>query len=465
MKLPFSFVLLATLACTTIIASDARAGISRIAEEYIDPWMVYGGSDNGVRSCTVVAKVAEGAGFAVQASDDNKVAILLINAAYKTSTLDHANVTVDMKFDDTPSLRYASAVSANAGTVSHVVDAKDLPGLVRSLSDARVLTLTISAPVSQTWKVDLTKAYFAMKAMKRDCVLSQHLDNLPAPFTQDDTYLNEPDHQKPKAAADALPAVPAPAPSQPTPPPPVPGMEGVPQTDARTMYEIGRSYEQGMNVMQDYAAAKEWYTKAAAAGDADAMDRLGWFYYHGIGGTARDDSLASKYFLQAARTGNAAALIELANFYDSDNLFIVGGPKGKEIAEELYIQAANTGSSDAMVAAGDWYASNPLYIENPSAKSLRMYLKATDVGNVVGMQKAGWDYVMRIGMPREEANPAKGIELLKKAADGNNIEAMRDLSLVYSGTNVPDGTAPIDKAQSQYWWTLFLKTRARQNAH
>ncbi|WP_277909381.1 hypothetical protein [Komagataeibacter kakiaceti] len=42
---------------------------------------------------------------------------------------------------------------------------------------------------------------------------------------------------------------------------------------------------------------------------------------------------------------------------------------------------------------------------------------------------------------------------------------MRDLSLVYSGTNVPDGTAPIDKAQSQYWWTLFLKTRARQNAH
>lgn len=466
MKLPFSFVLLATLACTAIGAHDARAGISRIDEDNIDPWMVYGGSDNGVRSCTVVAKVAQGAGFAVVASDSNRIEVLLINTAYRTAALDHANVGVDMQFDAGPARHYTSTIATGTGTISHTVDAADVPALVHSLSDSGLLTVTISAPISQTWKVDLTKVYYAMKDMKRDCIAPQHLDNLPAPFTRNDTYLNEPEHPKVKVAAAAAVAT---APSQPALPAALPaGVPGlgadVPRTDARTMYEIGASYENKTDVLPDYAAARAWYTKAAAAGDVSAMLRLGWFYRSGIGGTVKDDNLATRYFTQAANTGNAAALLELAKFYDTGNLFSAVGVERKAVVEALYVRAANTGSTQAMMAAGDWYASNPAFIGNAPAKSLQMYLRASDAGNVIGMQKAGWDYIMHIGMPKEEINPAKGIELLEKAADGNNYEAMQDLSFIYAGDNVPEGTAPIDKAKAKYWWDLFLRTRASQNA-
>ena len=40
------------------------------------------------------------------------------------------------------------------------------------------------------------------------------------------------------------------------------------------MSTLGVIYENGLGMKQDYAQARQWYEKAAAAGNKDASDRL-----------------------------------------------------------------------------------------------------------------------------------------------------------------------------------------------
>ena len=56
--------------------------------------------------------------------------------------------------------------------------------------------------------------------------------------------------------------------------------------------------------MQDYAEAKRWYEKAAAAGDLVAMN-IGMFYRNGNGVT-QDYAEAKRWYEKAATAGNSA---------------------------------------------------------------------------------------------------------------------------------------------------------------
>jgi len=61
--------------------------------------------------------------------------------------------------------------------------------------------------------------------------------------------------------------------------------------------------EHGHGVRRDPAQAMTLYCKAALAGDADALYRLGWIHANGRG-TERKDTYASYYFHQAAEQGH-----------------------------------------------------------------------------------------------------------------------------------------------------------------
>jgi len=65
------------------------------------------------------------------------------------------------------------------------------------------------------------------------------------------------------------------------------------------MNNIGRFYDQGRGVPQDYAKAREWYDKAAAAGDAVAMANIGGLYAKGHG-VPQDYAKARKWWEKAA---------------------------------------------------------------------------------------------------------------------------------------------------------------------
>ena len=65
------------------------------------------------------------------------------------------------------------------------------------------------------------------------------------------------------------------------------------------MLKIGSFYLNGFVVTKDYAQAKRWYEKAAAAGNSDAMKEIGDIYYRGGEGVPVDVAEAKRWYEKA----------------------------------------------------------------------------------------------------------------------------------------------------------------------
>ena len=78
------------------------------------------------------------------------------------------------------------------------------------------------------------------------------------------------------------------------------------------MNDLGILYDQGRGVAQDYAQARQWYQKAAEAGDPLGMNNLGVLYEQGRG-VARDYAQARQWYQKAAEAGNAVAMTNLGD--------------------------------------------------------------------------------------------------------------------------------------------------------
>ncbi len=79
--------------------------------------------------------------------------------------------------------------------------------------------------------------------------------------------------------------------------------------NADAMFSLGVLYEYGRGVAQDYAKAREWYEEAAAKGNADAMTNLGLLYDNGQS-VAQDYAKARAWYQKAAK-GHARAKARL----------------------------------------------------------------------------------------------------------------------------------------------------------
>jgi uncharacterized protein len=85
--------------------------------------------------------------------------------------------------------------------------------------------------------------------------------------------------------------------------------------DADAQFDLGRKYETGDGVDQDYAESVKWYTKAAEQGHADAQFFLGLMHYGGEG-VPQDYREALKWYTKAAEQGHAEAQLYLGMMYD-----------------------------------------------------------------------------------------------------------------------------------------------------
>jgi TPR repeat protein len=74
---------------------------------------------------------------------------------------------------------------------------------------------------------------------------------------------------------------------------------------------MGAIYNDGDIGPRDYAAAANWYDKAAAQGQADAQNSLGYLYDFGLG-VARDQAKAEQLYESAAAAGNLLARNNIA---------------------------------------------------------------------------------------------------------------------------------------------------------
>lgn len=76
-------------------------------------------------------------------------------------------------------------------------------------------------------------------------------------------------------------------------------------------FALATIYAEGRHVPRDFAAAAQWYTKAAAQGLAPAQYRLASFYEKGLG-LPRDLVQARAWYQKAAEAGNVRAMHNLA---------------------------------------------------------------------------------------------------------------------------------------------------------
>jgi hypothetical protein len=111
------------------------------------------------------------------------------------------------------------------------------------------------------------------------------------------------------------------------------------------MNKLGDLYYDGRGVAQDYGKAREWYQKAADAGNAVAMNKLGDLYYDGRG-VAQDYGKAREWYQKAVDAGNTDAMYNLGVLYEYGRG--VAQDYGK--AREWYQKAADAGNTDAKQA-------------------------------------------------------------------------------------------------------------------
>lgn len=157
--------------------------------------------------------------------------------------------------------------------------------------------------------------------------------------------------------------------------------------DARAMLALGSFYEQGVGTPRNYTKALYWYQKAADAGLAEGWYNVGVAYEIGMG-NAGDMKKAVSAFRKAADMSQARALRKLAALYFEGES--VSRDYGKAV--EYLAAAAAKGDTDAANSLG------------------AIYLKGL------------------YGQPVDEA---KGFEYFLLAADGGNLEAIKNIAVIF----------------------------------
>jgi TPR repeat protein len=97
-------------------------------------------------------------------------------------------------------------------------------------------------------------------------------------------------------------------------------------------------FQKGLGVPIDYAKAMSWFVEAAAHGNTDAENQIGWMYQFAQG-VQEDDAKAVTWYRMSADQGNRLGSINLDAF---KNVL--------EIRGDEFWDAANTTVTDAAIA-------------------------------------------------------------------------------------------------------------------
>lgn len=212
--------------------------------------------------------------------------------------------------------------------------------------------------------------------------------------------------------------------------------------------ELAELYANGYGVAQDYGNALELYTKAAEAGDGDAMNGLGDLYYYGRG-TDTDYDKSFLWYSRSADTGNIYGMYNCAFQYASG----LGTAQDFDKAKALYQKSVDGGNTEAvpalqateemagysaLAAKGDTSAMLKLgrflqygtYIAKDADKAMELYQAALDAGDAAAMRFIGTVY-------SDRRDYASALEWYQKGADAGDRDAMIELGSAYrSGDGV-----------------------------
>jgi len=188
------------------------------------------------------------------------------------------------------------------------------------------------------------------------------------------------------------------------------------------MNYVGYLYDNGQGAKQDYRKAKEWYDKAASAGNAEAINNLGYLYDQGRG-VKQDYQQARQLYEKAASSGNASAMDNLGYLYGKGH----GVKQDYQQAKEWYEKGAMAGSAEAMYNLGSLYGTGR-GVKQDYQQAKEWYEKAAKAGNGEAVNDLGYLYDKGHGVKR---GYHRARLLYEKAARAGNTEAVNNLGYLY----------------------------------
>ena len=192
--------------------------------------------------------------------------------------------------------------------------------------------------------------------------------------------------------------------------------------NADAMYKLGTLYDNGQGGPEDNQIAQRWYEKAAGAGSADAMFKLGALYDNGLN-APRDDAKARQWYEKAAAAGSAKAMSRLGVLYYSGK----GIARDYERARRWFEKGANGGNAEAMSNLGVFYE-NGIGVPRDYGQARQWYEKGAVAGSAEAMSNLGTLYQNGVGVNKDSE---QALQWYGKAAAAGNVGAMYDLGLLY----------------------------------
>lgn len=196
--------------------------------------------------------------------------------------------------------------------------------------------------------------------------------------------------------------------------------------------DIALSYKNGINgAVKDPEQALGWLDKAFDAGVARAATIAGTMYYKGAG-VKRDFQMAEQYYRKASAKGNEDAMIRLGYMYEHG----YGVSESIESARNWYGKAAKKYEKGKKCSVACKYYADASYFytaNNPDKKegfdeALKWYEKAFDAGYMeVSVNLASLTYQLN-STGNANASSEKAIKFLFDAAGKGYVPAMEALA-------------------------------------
>lgn len=193
------------------------------------------------------------------------------------------------------------------------------------------------------------------------------------------------------------------------------------EMNVRALTRLGSMYKRGLGVKRNYKTALNYYMKAAATGDGNAIFNVGTFFLAGQGVKANTNE-AMRWFELASEKGCADAEYQMGCLYFTGT----GVSLDYNMALEWYKKAAEHRYLSALVNIG-YMCCNGLGVVKDAAIGVQWYLHAAKYGSAEAMRNLGFCYSAGEGVDVDEA---EGLEWYQKAAtlgDRPSIDYLRSI--------------------------------------
>lgn len=197
--------------------------------------------------------------------------------------------------------------------------------------------------------------------------------------------------------------------------------------NAIAMNNIGILYDNGEGVTKDFKQAMHWYKKSANKGYSNAMVNIGYLYYSGKG-VMQDYNQAMQWFQKAAAIDDALAIYSIGMMYERGQ----GVTQDFTTAMQWFEKAADKDNIYALTGMGELYE-NGRGVKQDINKAIQLYLSAANEREILAMYHLGRVYEQGLG--NKPQNIKAAINWYKKAADKGEPLAMNALAEIYLDSN------------------------------